>query len=69
MELGSEEANGNVPGTGRERERHWCVPGDCTGSSVLRILRVEILGEVLGEDVNRKSSSFPGVSFQDLGFS
>ena len=43
----------------------------CTGSLVLGVftcfLKAEILGEVLGEDLNRMFISFLGVSFQDHG--
>lgn len=58
--LGEEEREGGKGGR--------CAPGRETSRGPLPygLLRVGILGEVSGEDLNKISIRFPGMSFQDL---
>lgn len=67
--FGREEATGNVSGAGKgkvEKDTGEGVSqeGESPGSLLLKVLRVEILQEVPGEDLNKMFSSFLGASFQ-----
>lgn len=56
-----------MPGAGRGGERKgqdYSWEGPLPGSSILRVLRAAVLGEIPGEELNRTFSSSPGVSTQ-----
>lgn len=66
-ESGSQEVKDKTPGrVGRKKKetgKACSREGACTGSSFLRVLRVEDFRGDSGEDSNRIFSSFPAMSF------
>lgn len=61
-ESGSQEVKDKTPGrVGRKEEekgKACSQEGECTGSSFLRVLRVEILGEILGKTLTEYLAAF-----------